>query len=219
MILCHLDLRVNCDYDHQCDRDCDYDWCGNCFSEKDPVQHSKDCRKFGVDVPMMDHDAEEGGHLCLVAQRTTDAEFNCDKHDKKHREKIPVGSLMWGCRECDMDWCKACYKEVNFQQYEKDINREINGIVESERAGSGHGEPADWACIGPFRTVSKTTNCDKHDVPGKQKIPIGTLMWGCKICDWDCCAVSAHSRVLLLVLGYLCLLLLYCVIQVYTAST
>jgi hypothetical protein len=171
-------------------RDCDYDWCGNCFSEKDKVQHSKDCRKFGVEAPDFDHDAKKGGHSCLVAQRTTDAEFNCDKHDKKHREKIPEGSLMWGCRECDMDWCKACFKHVDPQQYEKDVNREVGGVVEATRSESGHGEPSDWACIVPFRTTSKTTNCDKHDVPGKQKIPLGTLMWGCKICDWDCCAVS-----------------------------
>jgi len=169
-------------------RDCDYDWCANCFAEFDPIQHSKDARKFGLDVPLVEHNAEKGGHSCLLALRTTDDKFNCDHHDKRHKEKIPIGTLMWGCRECDMDWCKACFKDVNLPQYEKDIAREVDGIREMDRITNGHGGP-EWKCIAPFRTVVKSTNCDKHDLHGKQKIPIGTLMWGCKICDWDCCAL------------------------------
>ena len=162
-------------------RHCDFDWCATCYRAEYPKKYVKDLKQLG-EYKAIPHDAEKGE--CLKLLFTDDDKFNCDKHDPKGREKIPKGTMMRGCRKCDFDWCMRCYKQHYPVQYEKDMD------TEGARSGAhGHGPAEKWACLEAFLTDKPKTNCDKHDRPGREKIPLGSRMWGCRQCDWDCCVV------------------------------
>jgi hypothetical protein len=54
------------------------------------------------------HDCVAG--TCCKPFQTYDANFNCDKHDPGEKEKpYKKHTWMFGCRQCDFDWCQDCY--------------------------------------------------------------------------------------------------------------
>jgi len=100
-------------------RKCDFDWCMKCYKELNPAQYEKD----------KERDRAQPGHgagdkwKCLKHLITPSWKVNCDHHDRSHREKIPPGSSMWGCDECDWDCCAACLKIVNPKLFKKDFKK------------------------------------------------------------------------------------------------
>ena len=52
------------------------------------------------------------GH-CLKPLLTHTAKFNCDRCDPEGKRRLPKGTDMRGCRDCDYDVCIACWDHVN----------------------------------------------------------------------------------------------------------
>jgi ribosomal protein L37AE/L43A len=170
-------------------RQCDFDWCQDCYKEHYPAEFEKANRRFKIVKPKKKkHNAEAG--ICIKALRTDNNRYNCDKCDPKDTVKFPKGTLMWGCRECDFDWCGDCFKVANPEVYELDMDSPIDGIVEREKEGHGANTTPKWKCLKPFRVPrNNAVNCDKCDKRGKEMMVKGQLAWGCEACDWDCCAL------------------------------
>jgi ribosomal protein L37AE/L43A len=61
----------------------------------------------------------------LAATCLAECRFNCDSCDPNDTVKFPKGTLMWGCRECDFDWCGDCFKAAFPDLYELDMERPV----------------------------------------------------------------------------------------------
>jgi hypothetical protein len=102
------------------------------------------------------------GNHELKHHSTPRAGFFCDKCERKG---LPKGSSMFGCRTCDWDACETCYMET----------------MESTLHCPGHHS------LNRFETNQPSFFCDNCAGAERKPLPLGSVMYGCRVCDWDAC--------------------------------
>ena len=88
------------------------DICLRCWKDMDPAAYEQDMVASGART-RKGHDAaaKKSRGLCLKPFKTPDARFNCDRAEAcgTPDRMLPRGTLMFGCRSCDFDWCEQCF--------------------------------------------------------------------------------------------------------------
>mmetsp|Transcript_13724 Transcript_13724/g.15632 ORF Transcript_13724/g.15632 Transcript_13724/m.15632 type:complete len:1054 (-) Transcript_13724:2346-5507(-) len=143
------------------------------------------------------NDPGVGAHPCLVCPKKQHPllRFRASGHRCDECNVTPSnGAMIYGCRICDWDICSLCSikKSTDSQAVSSGVNQQESGKdKETSAADSGISNLTCPDKNHPLLAFSSTGHCCNscQSIP-----PNGSLMHGCRTCDWDICGKCIDQR-------------------------
>jgi len=147
------------------------------------------------------------GHACMFFFTPEDG-WVCDSCDSEQA----AGTGMWGCRQCEFDFCKDCSTRQELGQLES--IQEQQPLQTVDRSLEAAPPAAAAVAKAPKCPVGHTCELFYTDQAGwtcdicRREQASGTPMWGCRQCDQDFCQSCSERQLQApkCLLGHICTL-------------